>query len=286
MLWKRRHALGRAALRSGVSRLGLPRGGLVALHSSLGSLGWVEGGEEAVLDAFQEAIGPEGTLMAPTFTQCFAPGPHGLPARQGAFDLLRTPSALGRISEALRQRPGAVRSLHPIHSAAAVGPLAEDLAQDHERTSDFGASTPFGRLIAWNGTIVLLGVGQFANSSLHAVEDMLDMPYLREAVALVASPGSGGTARFFCRKCPIGDRDFYRQTGSKWDAAMRAAGLVRFGRLGSAEVQTMEAKPFAQEAIALLEREPDLLLCDRPQCAFCVWAKGRLRKVGIGSTRP
>lgn len=281
MLLKKRQDVDRAALRKGLRRLGLPSGGLVALHSSLNSLGTVQGGEGAVLDAFLDAIGPEGTLMAPTFTHCFAPGPFSLPEGQGAYDAERTPSVLGRVSEALRLCPGAVRSKHPIHSAAAVGPLADNLTQGQDRSSDFGAESPFGRLIAMNGAIVLLGVGQHANSALHAVEDMLDMPYLRDVEALVASPGAEEPTRFLCRKCPVGDRDFYNRETSKWDAAIRPTGTVRLGRLGRAAVQVMEAKPWAEAAVRLLSSQPDLLLCDRPQCAFCVWAKGRIRKVGI-----
>ena len=282
MLWNRRPFLDAGALRAGVLRLGLPRGGLAALHSSLGSLGWVEGGERAVLDAFLEALGPSGTLLAPTFTHCFAPGPQALPCSQGAFDARRTPSAVGRVSEALRRLPGAVRSFHPVHSAAAVGPLAADLARGHERSSDFGPETPFRRLIAWGGTIVLLGVGQWANSALHAVEDMLGMPYLRAAKAWTASPVTGLPEPFVCRKCPVGDRDFYNRGGSKWDAAIHAAGAVRRARVGRAEAQVMEAGPWAEAAAGLLERQPALLLCDRPQCVFCVWAKGRLSKAGLG----
>lgn len=278
---KRHFDLDSAAIRNGLRRLGLPQGGLVALHSSLSSLGRVEGGEQAVLSGFLDALGPQGTLMAPTFTHCFASGPSRLLSSQGAFDADSTPTVLGRVSEALRRLPGAVRSRHPIHSAAAVGPLAHDLTQGHEGSSDFGAQSPFGRLLAMNGAIALLGVGQHANSSIHAVEDMLDMPYLRDAEALVASPGGDAPARFPCRKCPVGDRDFYNRKASKWDDAIMATGTVRHGRVGRAAVQVMEAKPWAEAAVRMLSKQPDLLLCDRPRCRFCVWAKRRIRIVGI-----
>ena len=285
MLFKRRRALERGDLRLGLERVGVPRGGLVVLHSSLSSLGWVLGAEDTVIAAMLDALGPEGTLVAPTFTHCFAPA-KGQPAgNQGPFDMVRTPTVLGRISEAVRRRPDAVRSNHPIHSVAACGPLAREVVRGHESQSDFGPESPFGRIVEHNGTIVLLGVGQRVNSTLHAVEDSLNMPYLREMKAHVSQP-DGRTDVFVCRKCPVGDRDFYRGEDSKWEAAVGQTGAVRRERLGEADVQIMEARPFARAAADLLRRTPDLLLCDDPRCSFCVWAKGRIAAVGIRNAGP
>ena len=41
-------------------RLGVPGGGLVMVHSSLSSIGHVDGGAETVVDALLEALGPTG----------------------------------------------------------------------------------------------------------------------------------------------------------------------------------------------------------------------------------
>jgi len=40
----------------------------VVVHSSLSSFGYVEGGADAVIDALEEVITPEGTLVMPTFS--------------------------------------------------------------------------------------------------------------------------------------------------------------------------------------------------------------------------
>ena len=280
MLRARRHILDREALREGLEDLGLAGPGLVALHSSLGSLGWVRGGAEGVVEAILEALGPGGTLMAPTFTHCFAPRDGAPRDRQGPFDVARVPSTVGRISEALRLHPGAMRSVHPIHSVAAFGPLAPTLTAGHELTSDFGAESPYGRVIAGNGTIVLLGVGQCANSIVHALEDLLDMPYLAREEALLHRPDGVRTV-FTCQKCPIGHRDFYSREASKWNDAIQAAGVIRHGKLGRADVQIMQAARFAEVGMALLRATPDLLLCDDAECAFCRWAKERIRQCGL-----
>ena len=81
--------LDRATLVRDLTRLGVPRGGLVMVHSSLRSLGHVAGGAETVVDALLETLGPEGTLVVPTFTYAVAREPGFV------FDPLHTPSLHG-----------------------------------------------------------------------------------------------------------------------------------------------------------------------------------------------
>ncbi len=45
-----------------LTALGLQRGMIVLVHSSLSSLGWVCGGPVAVIRALETVLGPEGTL--------------------------------------------------------------------------------------------------------------------------------------------------------------------------------------------------------------------------------
>src|SRR5688572_7012974 len=89
------------ALRS----LGVAPGHLLVVHSSLSSLGRVEGGADAVARALVDAVAPGGTVFVPTFN-------YG----KLAYDAATTPSLVGAISEATRRLPGARRSLHPTHS--------------------------------------------------------------------------------------------------------------------------------------------------------------------------
>ncbi|HRU07234.1 MAG TPA: AAC(3) family N-acetyltransferase, partial [Candidatus Brocadiia bacterium] len=201
-------------------------------------------------------------------------------ARQGPFDRSHTPSSVGRVSEAIRLWPGACRSFHPIHSASAIGPLASELTSGHESGSDFGPQSPFARLVKRRGLIVLLGVGQFCNSTVHVVEDMLGMPYLAQETALVLGP-DGEPVPFTCRNCPSGHRDFYNRQGSKWDTAIQAAGVILHGRIGMARVQVMDAALFARAACEILRATPDLLLCDSPGCLFCSSAKRQLQTLGL-----
>jgi aminoglycoside 3-N-acetyltransferase len=47
----------------GLRALGLMRGAVVEVHSSLSACGRVEGGAPAVIQALMDVVGPEGTLV-------------------------------------------------------------------------------------------------------------------------------------------------------------------------------------------------------------------------------
>jgi aminoglycoside N3'-acetyltransferase len=55
-------------IKAGLLDLGLKRGDHAVVHSSLSSLGHVEGGAEAVIVALEEALTPDGTLVMATYS--------------------------------------------------------------------------------------------------------------------------------------------------------------------------------------------------------------------------
>lgn len=153
-----------AALRS----LGIKPGEILIVHSSLSRLGFVAGGVDAVVRALQESVGGTGTLGAPTF---WTVDPNSV--EEGTlFDAVHGKSQLGIISERIRQLPGAVRSLHPTHSAAFVGPCARVLTAEHHRDeTPVGPHSPYRKLVDMKGKILLLGVSLEYLTSFHTIED-------------------------------------------------------------------------------------------------------------------
>lgn len=55
-------------LASQLAALGVERGGILVVHASFRSVGPVDGGPGALIEALSEALGPEGTLVMPSFT--------------------------------------------------------------------------------------------------------------------------------------------------------------------------------------------------------------------------
>ena len=156
--------------------IGICPGDILLVHSSLRAIGPVEGGAATVLAALREALGPEGTLLMPSF-------PSGLEydfATSGyTFDVRNTPSGCGYLTEYFRNQPGVIRSWSPTHSLAAEGPLAATLLQDHEKCSvTAGKGSPFQKLIEHHGKILMLGPTRHSNTTMHYLENTGGAPTL------------------------------------------------------------------------------------------------------------
>lgn len=226
---------------AGLRAIGLRPGDLVQVHSSLSAFGYVEGGADAVVDALVDALGPDGTLMVPTFN-------HG---REEIFDPATSPSVNGKVTEVLRTRPEAHRSVHPTHPYAAIGPLAEWLTSEHLEIGTFDWECPLGKLIQRDGLILLLGVGMNANTAAHVAEARFGARCLgyREHPRKVLLDGEvidAWAVRWRRGKCLV-----------EWDPieeAMRARGMIREGRIGAADLMLMRARDMYDVTFELCER--------------------------------
>ena len=173
----------KADLVSDFRSLGVDKGSLVLVHSSLSSLGWVCGGAVAVIYALMEAVTKEGTIVMPTFTADYSdPRYWQKPAvpkkwwpkiRQimPAYQPEITPTrGMGKIPETFRNFPGVIRSSHPKHSFAAWGKKAENIVNNHPLDYPLGESSPLGKIYELEGWVLLLGVDYDSNTSFHLAE--------------------------------------------------------------------------------------------------------------------
>ena len=169
--------------------LGVRPGDLILVHSSLRSLGWVVGGEVTVIEALQEAVGPEGTLLMPAHTPdntdpsrwSHPPIPESwwsiVRDNMPAFHPDKTPAhRMGAIAECFRSFPNVRRSRHPIGSFAALGLCADEMTAEHDPSDMFGERSPLGAVYRAQGKVLLLGVGHDSNTSLHLAETRANWP--------------------------------------------------------------------------------------------------------------
>jgi sulfhydrogenase subunit alpha len=163
--------------------LGLEPGRALLLHASMRAMGWLCGGSVAVVQALLDVLGPDGTLVAPTFTSDNRDPSRWkdpavpcewwptIRASMPAFDPAITPGQrMGAISERIRTWPGALRSDHPHVSFAAVGPLASRIVAGHELTCHLGERSPLARLEEVDALVLLLGVGWERCTCFHLAE--------------------------------------------------------------------------------------------------------------------
>ncbi|MEA4888642.1 MAG: AAC(3) family N-acetyltransferase [Clostridiaceae bacterium] len=237
--------------------LDIKQGDVLLVHSALSSMGQVEGGADAVIDALLEAVGPEGTIVMSTLTGWAAP-----------FDVRSSPSAVGLISETFRRRPQARRSLHPVHSVAAIGRQAEWITSGHELcATGCGAGTPYAKMIDLGGKVMLLGVDMDRNTIMHTLEEMVSAPYLL-TLDIPAPTYLPGQSTFTLRQFPPGHRDFNRLT-----PVLRARRALIEGKIGSAVVKVMELPRLMEIGLEVLAEDPLFFICENPQCHSCHWAR-------------
>jgi len=245
----------RQELAEEIRALGLASGDVVILHSSLGSIGDVDGGAGTVVDGFLDVLGEEGTLVVPTFGAWW----------DEVYDPRTTPAALGAVTEAVVANPKAVRSLHPMASVAAIGDRAAEIVRDHEKAATAHAEgTPYTRIAELGGYVVLLGVDQDRNTTLHTAEALCRLPYLStRSKKYLDTDGNEheGTWDYF----PGPHRDFIGM-----DKPLRERGVVKLGKVGRAVVRIMRSRDLIDAAVEMIEADPAACLCDNPSCDDCV----------------
>lgn len=161
-----------AKMASDLRALGIRPDDTILMHSSLSSLGWVDGGAETVIDTLLDVLS-DGTLLVPalSFSSVTPENPH--------FSAKETKSCVGAISEYFRKRPGVMRSIHPTHSVCGIGKHAEAMLSRHlETDTPVGTASPFALLPEYGGKVLMLGCGLSPNTSMHGVEELTKPWYL------------------------------------------------------------------------------------------------------------
>lgn len=253
----------RESLRGDLERLGISQGDTVLVHSSLSKLGWVEGGAEAVILALLDAVSPGGTVLFPTLTGTEDDGPDHPPVMD-----VRTASCwTGRIPRTALAWPDAVRSLHPTHSVTAIGADPEAWTEGHERVeTPCGIGSPYLKLMDRGGKILLLGeVTQESNTTLHALEELANVPYhLQEGVTRGIAVDTGGREHIVENRLHLWgwDRNF-----EKVQPVLERSGAAHTGQVGKSVATLVDAGAMRDVLLPLLQDDPLYLLSDeaRPE---------------------
>lgn len=230
--------------------LGVEEGMTVMVHSSLSRLGFVVGGAHAVVTALWASLGNTGTLVMPTHSTDLTdpaawqnpPVPESwwapIRAEMPAYDPVLTPTRqMGSIVECFRHLPGVVRSDHPTVSAAAIGPNAADITADHRLPDGLGEHSPQARVYDLDGHVLLLGVSQANNTSLHLAERRsapADAAVVQQSSPMMVH----GDREWVAYECLADDPSDFEAIGD----AFAAAGHERTGAVGAGTGRLMRAR--------------------------------------------
>jgi aminoglycoside 3-N-acetyltransferase len=252
-------------IKRGLLDLGIDGG--VEVHSSLSSMGYVEGGADAAATALVDVF---GLVMVPAFVFGLPSRmPEGVRVERNGWRRRRfhrrhyhwTPVAfhkdlpssrgMGAITEVVRKMEGSVRGIHPTHSFAAVGDGAEEIIGT--QTYD-DPMAPVAALADHGGWVLMLGTELTSCTALHAAEVAAGRPYFirycidEEGRSFRAN--TPGCSRAFGRFEPLFD------------------GIRREVRIGAARVRAYPCGEMLRIAAEAIQRDPEITRC-RPQCQAC-----------------
>jgi aminoglycoside 3-N-acetyltransferase len=124
-----------------------------------------------ILFLIQKVIGEGGTVVFPTYPNHRISSYEWL-KQANSFDVRRTPSYTGILTEFARRQRKAIRSLHPTKSVCAIGPAAKELTQTHHLSPyPYDTTSPYFKLIERGGKIIGLGASTNYISFGYCVDD-------------------------------------------------------------------------------------------------------------------
>ena len=251
------------SLQTDFKALGIEKGMVLLVHSSLSAVGWVCGGAVAVILALQEVLGKTGTLVMPTHSTDLSdpsqwknpPVPESwwqtIRETMPAYDPDLTPTrSMGKIAETFRKQRGVVRSAHPQSSFCASGPQASYIINNHSLAYGMGENSPLARIYDLEGFVLLLGVGHSSNTSIHLAEYRADFPTKRvvQEGAPISQEGSRTWTTF--EDIDVDDSDFHR-LGEDF-LRSDVGKVVRRGKVGIANCQLMPQRAIVDFAVGWL----------------------------------
>jgi aminoglycoside 3-N-acetyltransferase len=252
----------------GFVSVGARPGDLLLYHGSLSSMGHVDGGATAVIEGALQAVAPGGTVAMPTLWFC----PADPPRRPENFDLKTSPSYVGALSEGMRTDPRSLRSNQYSHSVSAIGPGAAALTADHGAWGEypspwsykaFADASPWRRLYDADALYAFIGVTMHVCTMKHYIESR----YVARVIQQAPEPRRQALRDGLTLMDRQGVWPFY--DSGKMEERLAQRGLVRYGRIGSADLRALRTRPLVDVTLEILTAEPTVWF----QPDFLAWCR-------------
>lgn len=216
-----------------LSALGVKKGETLLVHSSLSGLGYIPGGAETVIEALSDAVGEEGTFLAPAFARPYIMFEGEVnkttvfrPYDKRPDGALRDKTiSTGALPKEMVKRADTFRSGHSTHEWVAKGKKAEEMVSGHGfLDGPAGVTSPLHKVLCEKGSVIFFGCTLACNTFLHYLEDVeTDIPK-PGVIKYIDEQGEPHTA--LIEKQLPGDRDFYYIPESKFYAEAVRRGLT------------------------------------------------------------
>ncbi len=249
-------------------KAGCVKSDTVMFHSSLKSMGHVDGGASTVFDGILDAAGPGGTVAVPSLW--YNGNPEERPKE--LFDVNTSPAYVGTIPEAVRLDPRSFRSNNFSHAVCAIGAKAAELTQDHGKgglypapwgDEAFAEISPWSKLYSWNALYCLIGVDMDKCTMKHYVESRFVDHFLQK----LPSDKRQDFRLLLAHDCVRPALPWAYYSGVKMRSELEERGLITKVKLGNADVMAFRTQPLVDVTFEILLAEPQKWFTQE----FCDW---------------
>jgi len=118
-----------------------------------------------------DLVGPQGTILMPSYPKLTS---YEFLRSGEVWDVRKTPSYTGILTEIFRRVEDTRRSLHPTKSVAIWGAFRDELISEHHKDiRPYSTKSPYFKFVEMNGKAIGIGVSADYMAFTHSVDDYL-----------------------------------------------------------------------------------------------------------------
>ena len=229
-------------LKDGLRRIGIAPTDTLLVHANFKPDSGFQGTPLDLASALVELVGSSGNLLMVSLP--FRGPAYDYLALGKQFNVKKTMSMMGLVTEMFRRKEGTLRSLHPTHPVLVYGKDAAWLVADHERCLyPCGSGSPFEKFRQLKGKLLFFDVSFNSITFFHHVEDQLKdrlpFPVYSDRLFTVSVVDASGESRVvqtyaFSNEVP--------RKAEKLQAEMERKGMIRDGKVGNSRFRLVTAE--------------------------------------------
>ncbi len=259
----------KSSLSKDLVAIGLKSGDIVNVKVSLKSIGKIDGGVNALIEAILEVIGPEGTLVCDSFNPCVSSYSRWFHKKEPVGRYSK--SYAGAFVNAVVSYPTSYRSSHPVQAFSAIGKYAKELTEAHTKDSK-----PFSFLetmAARGGKNLRVGDKVVGVGTTH-------IPICRLGFKQKYLPSGlyyrdeAGSIKWYNHYWANGCHEGFNKLIPNYEGIGAVLGE---GLIGNAESKLTDMKTTLEYEFKLLKEDNSAFFCGDPGCLSCsfTWAHSK-----------
>jgi aminoglycoside 3-N-acetyltransferase len=200
------------ALKKALAKAGVKETDTLFVHANFNPESGFKGAPLDMVKAFSELVGEKGNLLMVSIP--FRGTAYDYLAKYKTFNVKKTISMMGLVTEMFRRKKGVLRSLHPTHPVLALGKDKKWIVEGHEKCpTPCGVGTPFDKFRQLKGKILFFDVYN-------------DTPFSVKVIDIEKNEQEVSTYAFSKN---------VRREALKLEAEMIKAGKLKKGRVGNSD---------------------------------------------------